>query len=101
MTEPLFESAMHCPECGCQFCPNCFGALCDCDTVFYRHDVSHCWEPSAAEEAYMAERHPTAMLTVESADAGWPHAQGARSVSGAAIHPAHADSTATPPKRRD
>lgn len=42
MTEPLFESAMHCPECGCQFCPNCFGALCDCDTVFYRHDVGLC-----------------------------------------------------------
>jgi hypothetical protein len=42
MTEPLFESAMHCPECGSQFCPNCFGALCDCDTPLYRHDVSHC-----------------------------------------------------------
>jgi len=44
--EPLFEPAMRCPACGCQFCPNCFGALCDCDTLLYRHDVSHCWEPS-------------------------------------------------------
>jgi hypothetical protein len=43
----LFEPAMACPACGCQFCANCIGALCDCRTVFYRHDVSHCWEPAA------------------------------------------------------
>jgi hypothetical protein len=50
--EPLFELAMSCPECGCQFCPNCFGAVCDCATVFYRHDVSHC-DPSADERCQM------------------------------------------------
>jgi hypothetical protein len=66
--ELLFESAMSCPECGCQFCANCFGALCDCPTAFYRHDVSHCWEPTAAEEEYMAQHHPTAMCTAEPAE---------------------------------
>ena len=27
-----------CPECGCQTCPNCLGALCDCDALDYEHN---------------------------------------------------------------
>jgi hypothetical protein len=70
--ELLFESLMACPECGCQFCANCFGAVCDCATLCYRHDVSHCYEPSAEEEEYMARHHPTAMLTVGPPDLDIP-----------------------------
>lgn len=54
---------MKCPECGCQACPNCLGALCDCGAMGYDHDRDQC--EHARSEHVLADEKRAGITTEE------------------------------------